>query len=192
MFKKVVVGGLIVGVAGALIIGAVQRTTARTEAAGGTERQPVGGGGRGGSGYGGDWPESSVGSVVGDVSQARNGWVAREGGASGTVERSGAADQPSSEWLKFTGVVSAVDADTLEVQVPTGEVLVVEGRAWSFAQANGFATQPGDEVRLSGFYENGEFEVGMLENLSLEISVLLRAETGRPLWAGAGRRGPGA
>ena len=39
---------------------------------------------------------------------------------------------------------------------------------------------------MTGFYEDGEFKAGTVENLTTGETIILRDETGRPMWAGAG------
>jgi hypothetical protein len=75
------------------------------------------------------------------------------------------------------------------VQMDNGELVEMIGRPWTFAQEQGFTAEAGDRVTLVGFYENGEFEVGQLDNLTTGLSVTIREDSGRPLWAGGGRRG---
>jgi hypothetical protein len=93
------------------------------------------------------------------------------------------------EWLQIQGVAASVDGDALVVQSAAGEQVELEGRPWTFAQEQGFAAQAGDQLALTGFYEGDEFEVGRIENLSSGQVVLLRDESGRPMWAGGGQRG---
>ena len=91
------------------------------------------------------------------------------------------------EWLTVTGKVASVDSLELVVQTPNGEI-VIDGRAWRFAQELGFKAFADDTLVLLGFDEDGEFEVGQLDTETTGDSVAIRGETGRPLWAG-GRRG---
>jgi hypothetical protein len=65
----------------------------------------------------------------------------------------------------------------------------VESRAWWFAQEQDFGTEAGNGVRLVGFYEGDAFEVGQIVDTTLGKTVLIRDDSGRPLWAGRGRRG---
>ena len=81
----------------------------------------------------------------------------------------------------------SVDENTLAVEAANGEVILMENRAWWFVLDQGFVTEPGDQLRLIGFYEDGDFEVGRIDNLSSGATVLVRDENGRPLWAGGGR-----
>ena len=93
------------------------------------------------------------------------------------------------EWLELSGTVTSVNASLMSVAMDNGELVEMEGRPWSFAQEMGFSASVGDRVTLTGFYEDGEFEVGQLENLTDEQLVPIRDTNGRPLWAGGGRRG---
>jgi hypothetical protein len=94
-----------------------------------------------------------------------------------------------SEWLTLSGVVTGVDASVLTVQLDNGELVEMSGRPWTFAQEQGFAAEVGDRVTVVGFYEGDELEVGQIDNVSTSLSVVIREESGRPLWAGRGRRG---
>lgn len=134
--------------------------------------------------------------------QAAEVWVGRGGAglSRGTgYDGEGRTDAPGDgtgtglaqvdEWLTLSGTVSSIDASLLAVQMDNGELVEIMGRPWTFAQEQGFTAVAGDQVTLVGFYENGEFEVGQLENLSTGLSVSIRNDSGRPLWAGQGRRG---
>jgi hypothetical protein len=92
------------------------------------------------------------------------------------------------ELLTLEGTVMSIDADALVVQMTSGEQVVVENRPWWFAQDKGFTALPGDAITLVGFYEGDEFEVGQLENGRSGQVVAIREVSGRPLWAGGGRR----
>ena len=87
------------------------------------------------------------------------------------------------EWETLTGKVTAVDGE-VTVQTAGGEVLVGMGQA---AYREGFALDVGDSVSVTGFYEDGEFKAGAVENLTTGETIILRDETGRPVWAGQGR-----
>ena len=124
-------------------------------------------------------------AVTGGRGQGGQGQGGTDADAAGT----GQAEVDA--WLTLRGTVVSLDESSLVVQTADGEQVVVENRPWWFAQEQGFSARPGDEVTLVGFYEEGEFEVGRLDNLSAGLTVPIREETGRPLWAGRGRRGGG-
>ena len=124
----------------------------------------------------------------------RNAQGGSRGGDGGQGREDAPGDQAGSgqaqveEWLTIQGTVVKADADALVVQMVGGEQVMVENRAWWFAQEQGFSAQVGDQVTLVGFYEGDDFEVGQIDNATNGQMVLVRDENGRPLWAGRGRR----
>ena len=111
-----------------------------------------------------------------------------EGNTDALGDGTGTGQAVVDEWLTLSGTVISVDADALVVQTAEGEV-TVENRPWWFAQESGFGAQVGDQVTLTGFYEDGAFEVGQIDDLTSGQTVSIRDENGRPGWAGRGRRG---
>ena len=109
------------------------------------------------------------------------------GGQSGLAASGGDPQAEVAEWVTLQGTVESVSVDEAVIAVSTGEAIVLDGRAWSFAQQAGFSMQAGEQVSLTGFYEEGEFEIGMVEDLTSEQSIQLREQSGRPAWAGDGR-----
>ena len=93
------------------------------------------------------------------------------------------------EWITVNGSVVQISSDMLIVKNDDGTESVIEGRAWDFAQTLGFTASSGDTLRLTGFHEDLDFQVGTIENLTTGQSVTLRDTSGRPLWSGQGRRG---
>jgi hypothetical protein len=159
MLKKVVLGLLLVGLIGILAAGAVTRTLAKT----------------------GDEEGHGRGQGNGQAAASSQGDITRNGDQTGT----GQAEVD--EWLTLSGTVTSADGDVLVVETADGEV-TVENRGWWYAQEQGFAAQASEEVVLTGFYEDETFEVGRIENVTTGQTVILRDETGRPMWAGRGRR----
>ncbi len=90
-------------------------------------------------------------------------------------------------WSQLEGTVVNVDSDELAVELADGEEVVITGRAWWFAQEEGFSAETGDEVTLIGFQEGDEFEAGQIQNHTTGQSVSIRDLSGRPLWAGGWR-----
>ena len=121
-----------------------------------------------------------------NIDQGGNGGQGRQN-AQG--DRTGSGEAKVNEWLLIEGTVVSVDENTLVVQTTAGTQVRVENRAWWFAQEQGFSAQSGDQVTLTGFYEGADFEVGQIANDTSNQIVLIRDETGRPLWAGFGRGG---
>ncbi|WP_119070549.1 hypothetical protein [Aggregatilinea lenta] len=158
MLKKIVLGVLFTGLIGVLIYGAINRTIAKTQS-------------------------EETGQESGEVWGGGTGNGGGLGGGSAYAESEAAA----SEWLIVQGVVTDV-SDTELVLDADGEAVFVEGRPWAYALEQGFTAQPGDRVRLNGYYEDGEFKVGLMENAASAMRVQLRTSTGAPMWAGAGWR----
>ena len=176
MFKKIIVGTLILGLVGILVIGALNRTNFKTgssEARGqgrGRDNQVTTDTTNGGQGQGG-YPQDTLngrGQGRSSVDQAQ------------IVER-----------LKLEGTVVSVDDTTLLVQTSSGEQVTVENRPWQYALGAKFSAQVGDQVAVTGYYQSGVFEVSQIDNLTNGKSVVLRDETGRPGWSGRGQRNGG-
>jgi hypothetical protein len=154
----------------------------------GTLNQGTGGGN--GSGAQGT---SSQGAGGGN---GRGNSVAAAPGNSGGNKGAGAAGESkgsgesyaATEWITVTGEVTAFVDDELTVQTADGEVTMHLGPEW-YWEAEGIALNLGDEVEVTGFYEGDEFEVAGIENLTIGEGVILRDESGRPMWAGGGRQG---
>jgi hypothetical protein len=90
------------------------------------------------------------------------------------------------DWTTITGPVLVAGSE-LTVQTEDGEVLVGLGQSW-YREDQGFQVSAGDEVRVEGYEEDGEFKAGSVENLSTGATITLRDATGRPMWAGRGQR----
>jgi hypothetical protein len=165
MFKKIIVGALIIGLIGILVIGAINRTNSKT---GNTEAR---GQGRG------------RGNEV--TTYAINGGQGQGGYGQG---RGSAGQAQVVEGLTLQGTVVSVDNTTLLVRTSSGEQVTVENRPWQYALGANFSAQVGDQVTLTGYYQSGVFEVSQMNNLTNGKSVVLRDATGRPGWAGRGQR----
>jgi hypothetical protein len=79
--------------------------------------------------------------------------------------------------------------EDLVVQTADGtEATFSLGPSW-YRESRGISIAVGDEVRVTGFYEDGDLMAGTVENLSSGQALALRNESGQPLWSGRGRRG---
>ena len=192
MLMKIIGISLLVGFAAMLILGAVNRTLAKE---GGNEPRSIS-------------AESSVERYDLEIgpgeSPAQNGEGFRGGQSGGSSQygygergavREAQPNNPSpqaqvDEWVVIEGSVNSVDSALAVILLQDGNTVEITGRPWSFALENGFALQAGDQVRLTGFYEdNDSFEVGAIENLTQGTSFQVRDQDGRPLWAGRGWQG---
>jgi hypothetical protein len=105
------------------------------------------------------------------------------------IEGAGTGQANVDEWLTLDGTVVSMDSYALIVETVDGQEITVQGRPWLFIQESGLVLQVRERVQLIGFDDAGEFEVGQIANLTSGDSVQIRDESGRPLWAGGGRRG---
>lgn len=119
------------------------------------------------------------------------------GGEEAASYPAGAGQVEVDGWLELQGTVVSADTEALVFKAASGEEIIVDGRAWHFAQEQSCSAHVGDQMALTGFYEDSDpstgaeqyFEVGRIENFSNGQTVLIRDENGRPLWAGRGQRG---
>jgi hypothetical protein len=109
------------------------------------------------------------------------------GGGVGTGYGNSAEPIDAAAWQTITGIVTLADSE-LTVATDEGELLIGMGQSW-YREEAGFVVNVGDEVRVTGFYEDGEFKAAHVENLSTTQQIALRDTTGRPMWAGRGRGG---
>lgn len=171
MFKKILKWTIYAGVVGLLIFGAVIRTEAKA---------------------GQEYPrsETEIGKVTNE-SLGQGGGAGRSGEEpgrigvfSGTGEELLLAAEEEHDWISLTGVVTSLDVESLWIEIDQVEPLEITGRAWRYILESGFVLEVGDLVELDGFYENDEFEVSSLMDLTSDESLQIREDSGRPLWSG--------
>lgn len=161
MLKKIILGGLLVALIGVLVVGAINRTAARS----------------------GETGSNQHGQTTQDVVAERGG----RNDAGGNQDRSETVGEANAtEWQTVSGIVASVDASHLEITLNDGSGVEVGGRAWQLAAAQNFTANTGDSVTLHGFDETGVFQVGQIDNQSNGQTLSLRDTTGRPMWAGRG------
>jgi hypothetical protein len=153
----------------------------------GGQGQNQGSGGQGNGGQGQN--QGSDGQGSGDQGQNQGGGGQGQGGGGNGQDdwngqnRDDAESITAADWLTESGEALEVSADLLLVDTGSGDMLI-EGRAWRFALEEGFEIQVGDSLQMSGFWEDGEFKPGVIENQSTGETVTLRDPDGRPLWSG--------
>jgi len=191
MIKKVVLGVVVLGISASLIYGGVYRTNARADTgvqANQSEKNL--------SINKGNSEERNISAILessGERSSGQgNGRVNDSSEQQGEGNRLEGTRVSSSEELKdivfFTGIVTQVNEDLLEILCENDNEIGVEGRALRFVMDAGFSAEIGDLITLDGFYETtDEFEITHIENLSKNVEVQIREDGGRPLWAGNGR-----
>ncbi len=165
MFKKIMLWTVYVVIVGLLIFGAVNRTSAKAD----------------------------QGILFGKTDEINDGRGRGNNGSDNFIksgEMTEAAHEEISEeqdWGSLSGQIIIVSPEALEIQTGSAGILEISGRSWRFAQELGYFPEEGNEVTVEGFYENGEFEVSTILDLSTGQIFLLREDSGRPLWSGGGR-----
>ena len=134
--------------------------------------------GSGGTGYaGGKNSRENVGQGQGGPSEE----ATKDGTKTGIADIS-AWEEP----IRVT--VESVTEELWLASNESGFERGIEGRLLSYLLEQGFTAKVGDELTLVGFFEGDKFEVGQIANETTGQSMVVREESGRPLWAG-GRRG---
>jgi hypothetical protein len=199
MLKKMILSVVMLGVTVLLVFGAVNRTIAKTSDARGE--------GSNGSGHGQAIEfvdNNATQPLKKQVKQVTQYQINRNmqlnqrlqdsessGTASGEHANNPQPQADPSNWVTYEGVAASVDEAELVVTLPDGSQVVIEGRAWAFAQEVQFFTTPGNQLRLQGFIEDGqheedEFKIALINDLTTGEWVVLREMNGRPSWAGNG------
>jgi hypothetical protein len=89
--------------------------------------------------------------------------------------------------MLLAGTVVQLDGSELVLQTSEGEQIAAGLGKPSYWESLGITLQAGDPVEITGFWEDGEFEVLTLTATATAQTAVLRDESGRPLWAGGGR-----
>lgn len=182
MVKKIIGWTIVAVLAIVLIVGAVNRTIAKT----GESSYAQVGRGEGRSGAQGE--SYSAESNARQVGQGRG--QGGNGVYDNITEDSSIDKLEAVEWFTLDSEVVDVGEQALLVTFGDRQTMDITGRAWSFAREMGLLAQPGDQLRVTGFYESEDhLEVSQMENLTSGAMVTLRDENGRPMWAGWRRNG---
>jgi hypothetical protein len=124
--------------------------------------------------------QPNTGNVSGTGSQFRGGGQGQGQGQGQGIAALGV------QWTILQGNVIDMNQSAMTVQVSNGEKVVITNRPWSYALEQGFAAKVGDQIKMNGFYQNGLFEIGQMQNLTNSLSAQVRDQSGRPGWAGRG------
>ena len=214
MIKKIFVGVLFIGVVGLLILGAANRTFAKSgkleplalsEGSGrsnGTEdgyqnyepfnrsenRSEQGGNNTGTSPGKNNQNSLNTTALEPNSSTVGNGFGQGNRGETTSGDGLGVGEANVEAWADpITVTVDAVSSEMWVVSNNEGFEREITGRTQSFMVENSFEVEVGDELVLSGFYEGEDFEIGSITNNTTLQTLTIREVTGRPLWAGGGR-----
>ena len=204
MLKKVITTTIFLVLIGLLVVGAVNRTLARSALTAGTHQEGThtetvnGGQGKNGHAESGQAATDSAGHGAGEEKYpgagGGQGGDGQGGGGQGANARERTLGTQSADsaaaiaWQQVTGEVVESGLEAMLLVAEDGAEVLVEGQPWRFAQSQGFDAQVGDAVTVMGYVEADEFKAGALTNLTSEVTVQLRDASGRPGWGGQGRR----
>ncbi len=197
MFKKLVLGGLLVALIGILVAGGVIRTLDKTGqvAEARSLQEPGRGNGRGAGNT--EFKSSNpldLGNLIEKVTGAFGNRADQEAVAQGQgLGATGERLYPNYEtvpdtWVQVEGiVVQAPDLgqDLLVQTADEQEILVGTGPEYMASQ--GFHLQIGEQIQIKGYWEDNELKASQITRLRDGQTITLRDEYGRPAWAGAGR-----
>jgi len=137
----------------------------------------------GGSGY---WKNQ-------DANPGGNQGQGQGGGRGGQGRNSSGWNPEYSESLPalatLEGTVASVTPEMLVIATTGAGDIIIEGRAWRYAQEMGYTFQLNQQVSLTGFEEDGEFKAVSISAGGDQF--LFREQGGRPMWAGRGQGGGG-
>jgi len=225
MIKKVAIALIFTLITGVLVVGAVNRTTAKSEqyvpsettaqigegrGSGGQnsegERQyanqhaPLSiekeqtGQGQGGQGQGnGSYANNEA---INEINQPMGGQgqgnVAGNGQGNGIqnqdADRYGNPEDPiSHDMLTVQGIVNTTPAEGVELVINTAEGELTIGTGPSYWLEENIILAAGDEISVTGYWEEDEFKASSLTRTSDHLLVILRDENGRPMWSGSVR-----
>lgn len=187
MLKKIVLGGLLVGLIGTLIVGGVIRTADRldgaAEASGqgnrrvteaedaSSPREDQGQGNR------------RVAEVEKITSPPGDQGLGNQGEGRAERRYPNYEDAPD-EWMEIEGTVAQVPDEGVELVIDTREGDVTVGTGPGYLAQQGYVLQAGEPVRVVGYWEDGEFKAAEITRATDGTAISLRDEVGRPAWAG--------
>ncbi|MBE2223274.1 MAG: hypothetical protein IAF02_17170 [Anaerolineae bacterium] len=223
MMKKIAIGLIFTLIVGVLVVGAANRTSAKTaqynpaETAAQTgngggqnsdgerqyanqheplyiEKEQTGQGGQGqGTGNGRSTTTTDDQTATTPLGGQGQGNVAGNGQGNGAqnqdADRYGNPEAPTShdEIITYQGTISTAPTAGVELVISTAEGDVVIGTGPSYWLEANIILAAGDNISVTGFWEEGEFKATSLTRTSDNLTVTLRDELGRPMWSGSVR-----
>ena len=198
MLNKVLVGLGMVAVLGLMGAGVAYAVTG-TESGGRTGD---------GSGNGGRWATSEAAGTGGRWSaegaeddgtigqSGGRGQTSGTGGTGGRWSGEGTAINQSQAALEdleaVSGVVESIDGTGLVLRADAGELVEISLGQSAYWEAQGVSLVTGDAIVVDGYYEDdATLAARSVTLVATGQTVVLRDESGRPMWSG-GRRNGGA
>jgi hypothetical protein len=176
MIKKIVLWVVYAGVVGLLVFGAVNRTEAKAEAGVGEFK------------YLSESHQYELGKQENSGNSQGEGRRDDGQGRAAGIEANPASEYQANEedhaWNILEGSVDSISEELLEIELSDGEILVIEGQAWRYVLSSGFVSAVGNLFEVNGFFEEGEYKVSWMKDLSTGQEIEVRDPSGRPNWAG--------
>jgi hypothetical protein len=159
-----------------------------------TETGPINGSsGQGGQGYGrnsenqGQGQNQQLDQGLGQSQGQGQGQGRGQGQSQGQGQGQQTPNAEVHDMILIEGTVSQAPAAGVDMILETANGQVLIGTGPGYLQEQGFNLAVGDEVQVSGFYENDEFKAVTITRAADGQDITLRDEYGRPFWSGAGR-----
>jgi len=196
MLKKMLIGSFLLVMIGAVVVGGISLFNRSEDAhawqgRGRNDRNVVAQGadqGDQGRGRGSQEADVNAGQRRGQGSQEADA-NASQGRGQGQGNSQTSRAEPEAEiadWQTLEGTV--VEMEELVIETADGQTVQVGLGPSHYRESQGFVLQVGDSVKISGYFEDGEFKAGQVEKLDTGESIVLRDASGRPMWAGRGNR----
>jgi hypothetical protein len=180
LVKKILLWSVYAGVVALLIFGAVIRTEAKV---GQVYYQPglnFESKDSGSLGQGNRENEKSKDNEEGETLNDRGS----RGSFSGNGEEELLGAEEENDRISLAGVVVSLEPESLWIAIDQAEDLELTGRAYRFILESEFLISVGNQVEISGLYENGEFKISWIQNLITGQELRIRQDSGKPLWGG--------
>lgn len=198
MLKKVIGWTIFAGFVGLMVFGAVNRTSAKADKNSNdqrwTEERSIPN--QGGNGLGNrnlsekdsqeerEWGNNGSDLIAAQIQSRGSG----NGSGKGSGEALYAEEHEDQDSKVIYGMVVEIFSEGIKVETEDASILEIEGRTWRYLGEAGFQLVVGDRVQMTGFFEDSEFKIIMINNLTSGQTLQMRDESGRPYWSG-GRSG---
>ena len=189
MLKKIVIGGLVVVLVGALAVGMIDAAQGRSVLAQNAAQgpaQPTASSASNGQGYrdGQNQVQDQAAAQLQGQGQGYRGGQGTGGQGQTQNPNPGTPQANVTEWLTVAGTVNSFDGVGVSLTTNEGAPLWVQFGQSRYVSAQGVTFAVGDHITVNGFYENGQFQAGTVVNDTTGQTLKLRDSSGRPLWSG--------
>jgi len=163
MVKKIALWAVYVLIVGLLVFGAANRTSAKTD----------------------------QGILFGNMDEIVSG-RGQATGVTGNYDENGNFESSDHEeileeqdWVSYSGQITSIGAEALEIQTGVAGILEIEGRPWRFAQELGYDPLEGNEVMVQDFMKMESSRYLSLTTFLLTKFLNCGTSTGNPCGAEA-------